>query len=285
MDLKEIERVVTKIQGRLFKNSNSYSIGMLKSHFRGSGLQFKEHQIYCHGDDVRFIDWKLYAKNNTPYIKTFEEERDIEIIVFLDLSLTMLIGYKGLSKIKAVVNIACLLSLLAKETNDYVRFVLLGEKEEVLPKANGRKAIVLLVEELRKRNVMKNDGEINLSYRPRNIMSARGVSRAVRRFINQRKEVVFLSDFNDLLDSRDLRNLTTSKKAHFFRIIGPLDKGEVRGFSVYGFDVSRDSVENSATVLLNSKNSGEASRQGLPLRVRDIDIDSDYMENFIRGLI
>ena len=62
------------------------------------GLQFKEHQIYCHGDDVRFIDWKLYARTNTPYIKTFEEERNVEIIIFIDLSLSMLMGHRGIDK-------------------------------------------------------------------------------------------------------------------------------------------------------------------------------------------
>ncbi len=64
MNIVEIEKTVAKIQTHLFKNSNSYAIGMLKSHFRGAGIQFKEHQVYCHGDDVRFIDWKLSAKTS-----------------------------------------------------------------------------------------------------------------------------------------------------------------------------------------------------------------------------
>ena len=55
MNLKEIERVVGMIQTHIFRNSNAYSAGMLKSHFRGSGLQFREHQIYVPGDDVRRV--------------------------------------------------------------------------------------------------------------------------------------------------------------------------------------------------------------------------------------
>ena len=85
MNLKEIEKVVGNIQEHLFRNSNSFSIGMLRSHFKGAGLQFKEHQVYAPGDDVRFIDWKLSAKTNTTFVKTFEEERNVEIHIFLDI--------------------------------------------------------------------------------------------------------------------------------------------------------------------------------------------------------
>ena len=89
MNLKEIERVVGMIQAHIFRNSNAYSAGMLKSHFRGSGLQFREHQVYVPGDDVRFIDWKLSARAPNVYVKTFEEERNVEIVVFVDLSHTL----------------------------------------------------------------------------------------------------------------------------------------------------------------------------------------------------
>jgi uncharacterized protein (DUF58 family) len=77
VNIAEVRRVVGRIQASLFKNSNSTSVGVLKSQFRGTGLQFREHQVYEPGDDVRFIDWKILAKMNTPYIKTFEEERNV----------------------------------------------------------------------------------------------------------------------------------------------------------------------------------------------------------------
>ena len=226
MDLKEIEKVVTKIQGQLFKNSNSYSIGILKSHFRGTGLQFKEHQIYCHGDDVRFIDWKLYARTNTPYIKTFEEERNIKIIIFIDVSLSMLMGYKGLSKLQAAINIGCLLSLLVKETNDSVQFILLGEEERILEKSSGKKAIIHLVGELRKLNLMKEDGVVNIAYRPQKRMPQDKKFNLINRFIRQRKEVVILSDFNDLVSERDLKQLSSNRWAHCFKIVSPLDRAK-----------------------------------------------------------
>ena len=77
MKINEVRKIVGRLRVNLFKRANSFSIGMLKTQFRGTGLQFKEHQVYSFGDDVRFIDWKILAKTNHPYIKTFEEERNI----------------------------------------------------------------------------------------------------------------------------------------------------------------------------------------------------------------
>ena len=104
MNLLEIEKIVSKIQSNLFKNSNSFSVGMLKSHFKGAGLQFKEHQVYNPGDDVRFIDWKLSAKTQNTFVKTFEEERNVEINVVIDVSNSMFVGYKNVSKLRKIAN-------------------------------------------------------------------------------------------------------------------------------------------------------------------------------------
>ena len=285
MDLKEVEKVVAKIQGQLFKNSNAYSIGMLKSHFRGSGLQFKEHQIYCHGDDVRFIDWKLYARTSTPYIKTFEEERNVEITVIIDLSLGMLIGYKGETKLKAAINISCLLSLLVGETNDYVQFVLFGEEDRVLPKSSGKKAIVQLVGELRRLGVMKGDGTINMSYRPHKEVSQEKKITIINRFIKQKKEVVILSDFNDLVDNKDLRQLGQSRRTHCFRIISPIDREQKVRFSVYGFNSSEVSRVESGLTSLKKGGKTIDLIQKLPINIRNVDIEGRYLEDFIRELM
>ena len=78
MNISEVRKVVGRLKASLFKRANSHSIGMLKTNVRGTGLQFKEHQVYTHGDDVRFIDWKILAKTSHPYVKTFVEERNLE---------------------------------------------------------------------------------------------------------------------------------------------------------------------------------------------------------------
>ncbi|MBY0416420.1 MAG: DUF58 domain-containing protein, partial [Bdellovibrionales bacterium] len=105
MNITEVRKVVGKLRANLFRKANSHSIGMLKTNIRGTGLQFKEHQVYTFGDDIRFIDWKILAKTSNPYVKTFNEERNVEIVVVIDASATMITGYNGVSKLQAAIEI------------------------------------------------------------------------------------------------------------------------------------------------------------------------------------
>ena len=143
MNLVEIEKVVAKIQNNIFKNSNSVSIGMLKSHFKGSGLQFKEHQVYMTGDDVRFIDWKLSAKTNNTFVKTFEEERNVDIVAIVDITNSMFTGFKDVSKLKASIELVCLLYMLTEKSNDTVSTIILHDDITILPPFSGRKRLEL----------------------------------------------------------------------------------------------------------------------------------------------
>jgi len=134
MNIAEVRKVVGRIKTNLFKSANAHSVGMLKTNFKGTGLQFKEHQVYTFGDDIRFIDWKILAKTSNPYVKTFNEERNVEIVVVIDASSTMLMGYKGVSKLQAAIEICCLLYLLAKDTNDFVHALIVADEIVHIPK-------------------------------------------------------------------------------------------------------------------------------------------------------
>jgi uncharacterized protein (DUF58 family) len=162
--LNEVRKTVGRIKASLFKNSNSFSIGMLKSHFKGSGLQFKEHQVYTFGDDIRFIDWNMLAKTNEAFVKTFEEERNIEITVVLDASRSMLTGVDGVSKLQASIEITCLLFLLAKETNDFVHVLVIGDELIDIPKSQGDKGISYLISNLEKYGILDETGIVNAQY-------------------------------------------------------------------------------------------------------------------------
>ena len=162
MNFVGIRKAVGRIKGQLFKNSNSFSIGMLKSHFRGTGLKFKEHQVYTHGDDVRFIDWKLFAKTGQPYIKTFEEERNVEIVEVIDAGPSMLNGEDGISKLQASIEICCLLYILAKETGDYIHTLILTDEVINIPKLAGDEGIVRLIATLEDKNILDTNGKVNI---------------------------------------------------------------------------------------------------------------------------
>ena len=282
MDLKAVERAVARIQTSLFKNSNSYSIGMLKSKFRGQGLQFKEHQIYMPGDDVRFIDWKLLAKTNTPYIKTFNEERNVEIVVVIDASPTMLQGHDDVSKLQASIEIACLLYLIAKETNDYVHTIVLADEVINFPKKNGEEGIVYFISELERRNILTKDGRVNIKYRPRQALNERDSNIALMKHLRKKREIVILSDFNTFKGMETISKLLRENHVYCYQVLGPLDETVYFPYLVYAADGSR-SGKNSMTTVHMKEDKNFKKKMGK--NFKRLRVDERYLEDFIKELI
>lgn len=278
MNLKEIEKTVGKIQTHLFKNSNSFAIGMLKSHFKGSGLQFKEHQVYTPGDDVRFIDWKLSAKTSNTFVKTFEEERNIEIIVVLDLSESMLIGYKGVSKLQASIEVACLLYLLAEKTKDHVKVVILGEKSSVLPLSAGQQGITLLISVLQKMGVLNDEGAVNLDFRLDSVMDETKKLALLKSFIARNKEVVLLSDFKLFNDYETLNKLMYRRNMHCFKVTSPVDEEKTSRFSIFTETAGKRR-------LVRAGRSRKESEEKLKGRFKKISVKERYLEEFVREML
>lgn len=276
MNLKEIEKIVGSIQSHIFKNSNSFSIGMLKSHFKGSGLQFKEHQIYTPGDDVRFIDWKLSAKTNTTFVKTFEEERNVEIIVVLDIVESMLTGFRGVSKLQASIEIACLLFLLAEKSKDKVKIVLFSDQAKILPGMSGHAGIALFISILEKQNLVTKDGKINLNYQLPEPLNEKRKMSLIKSFIARNKEVVYLSDFLGISDFDVVNKLLYKKNMHCFKVEGPLDKGQKTTFSI----LTGSGVGKSLSLISTIKESDE-----LKGRYRTLSVEDRYLESFVREML
>ncbi|WP_127715266.1 DUF58 domain-containing protein [Halobacteriovorax sp. HLS] len=279
MNLQEVRRLVGSIKSTLFKNSNSFSIGMLKSHFKGSGLQFKEHMVYSHGDDVRFIDWKVSAKTQNTFIKTFEEERNVEIVVVLDLSPSMFMGYKGVSKLQAALEICCLLFLLSSETNDYVQVIIAGEKIENLPKSTGEKGIALLLSKLEKINVLDTKGKINLSYPYQNNAPSQEVFQNMMKYLRRNKEVVFLSDFVEFSNLEELKKMSYRKHIHCFRILSPLDEAIGETYEVF------TSNKNKGEMSRVHKRSADKIEDALGKRIKKLRVQERYLESFIKEMM
>jgi uncharacterized protein (DUF58 family) len=276
MDIKEIEKVVGSLQTHLFRNSNSFSVGMLKSHFKGSGLQFKEHQVYAPGDDVRFIDWKLSAKSNNTFVKTFEEERNVEIIIVLDLTASMLLGYKGTSKLEASLEIACLLYLLAEKSKDKVKAVVVSEKVTTLPALSGQKGIILLVSFLEQLGVLKNNGKPDIDYDYSRRVEENRILAVLKSFVAKNKEVVFLSDFSAISDVETLNKLIYRRNMHCFKISSPVDDARKAPFSVFA-------KKGRGGKLMRSKSKN--IRKQLQGRWKKINVNERYLESFVKEML
>jgi uncharacterized protein (DUF58 family) len=275
MNIKKIEKVVASIQSHLFRNSNSFSVGMLKSHFKGAGLQFKEHQLYTPGDDVRFIDWNLSAKSDHTYIKTFEEERNVEIIVMLDITPTMMIGYNKVSKLQSAIEIACLLYLLAEKSKDKVKVIIVTEKLTILPDSSGQKGILLLISYLERIHVLNSEGKVNLDYKNESKIDDNKRMGLIKSFVARGKEVVLLSDFSEINDFSTLNKLIYRRNMHCFKITSPVDEAAKNPYSI----LTRVS---GAKKLMRAKTQHKEELEG---RWKKINVAERYLERFVKEML
>jgi len=279
MDLNEVHKSVSKIRGKLFKKSNGHNIGMLKSSFRGTGLQFKEHRLYTHGDDVRFIDWKMFAKTSSSYIKTFEEERNVEIVVVLDATSSMFYGYKGTSKFQSALEIVCLLYLLAKETSDFVHVVVVGRDVVDIPKTSGEKGIARLFLTLTKMGILNDDGKINLNYQFEKFLNAE-IEKKILKYVHKKREVVILSGWGDVFRELSFERILFQKNIHSFRILAPIDVGSIEPVTIKGVDLKTKKNKFVTIKSVNRKNSQISLKQ-----TKDLHLNEHYLDNFIKEML
>jgi uncharacterized protein (DUF58 family) len=276
VDIKEIEKIVAKIKSNLFKNSNSFSVGMLKSHFKGAGLQFKEHQVYNTGDDVRFIDWKLSAKSNNVYVKTFEEERNVEIIVILDLTESLLIGYDNKSKLEAMIEITCLLMLLAEKSKDKIKIVLWSTKNIVLPPSSGQAGIVRLISYLQNMGVLLVNGKPSYDYDYQREDNEIKRFSLLKSYVAKKKQVIFLTDFTSLQNVDLLNSLLIRKNMHCFRVVSPVDVAQKRPYSIFA---KQGGNRKMIMPFSQSKNIN------LTRRWKELNLQDRYLELFIKEMM
>lgn len=141
-----------KIQGFHFKTrhlANDLFAGQYESAFRGQGLAFAEVREYQPGDDVRAIDWNVSARFGHPFVKVFHEERELTVMLLLDLSGSLLFGTKRKFKRELLAEVAGMLAFLAIRTNDKVGAILFSSKvERYIPPKKGAAHVWTLIKEI-----------------------------------------------------------------------------------------------------------------------------------------
>jgi uncharacterized protein (DUF58 family) len=281
MNINEVRKAVGKLKANLFKNANSFSIGMLKTNFKGTGLQFKEHQVYTFGDDVRFIDWKILAKTSNPYIKTFNEERNVEIVVVIDASATMLMGYNGISKLQASIEICCLLYLLAKETNDKVHTIIVTDQIINVPKKSGDEGITYLISTLEKYNILDEHGKVNTGRTINEDVDMTQKYISIMKHLNRKREIVLLSDFNDFIELGTLKKILFRSNVHCFQVLSPIDEAEKMPYSIFA---SSKSNEKSTLGKYNLAGNKELLSE-FGKKMHKLKVAENYLDNFIKEMM
>lgn len=186
METSEILKRVRKIEIKTRGLSNQLFSGHYHSVFKGRGMAFTEVREYQYGDDIRSIDWNVTARLNHPYIKIFEEERELTVVLVVDVSGSNDFGTQKQFKAETITEIAAVLAFSAIQNNDKVGIIFFSDRiEKFIPPKKGTTHILRIIREL-------------LDFRPQSRKT--NIAEALRYLTNaiKKRSIVFLlTDFMD----------------------------------------------------------------------------------------
>ena len=143
--LKRVRKIEIKTRGL----SNEIFAGKYHTAFRGRGMSFSEVREYRAGDDVRDIDWNVTARSRKPHIKVYEEERELTMMLVVDVSRSRMFGSNELLKKNVITEIAAVLAFSAAQNNDKVGCIFFSDRvEKFIPPKKGRQHILMIIREL-----------------------------------------------------------------------------------------------------------------------------------------
>ncbi len=189
MDSNELLSKVRKIEIKAKGLSQNVFAGEYHSAFKGRGMTFSEVREYQYGDDVRDIDWNVTARQNRPYVKVYEEERELTVMLLVDVSGSKNFGAVGEMKQDYITEVAATLAFSAIENNDKVGVIFFSDKiEKFIPPKKGRKHILLVIREL-------------LYFKPENKGTNVGLALEYLTSVIKKRCTTFL--FSDFIDDKD----------------------------------------------------------------------------------
>jgi len=143
--LKKVRKIEIKTRGL----SNDIFAGKYHSAFKGRGMAFSEVRSYRIGDDVRDIDWNVTARNQEPYIKIYEEERELTMMLLIDVSASRMFGTQQMLKKNLVTEISAVLAFSAAQNNDKIGCIFFSDKiEKYVPPKKGRQHVLRIISDL-----------------------------------------------------------------------------------------------------------------------------------------
>lgn len=149
MEATELLKKVRKIEIKARGLTRQVFAGEYHSAFKGRGISFSEVREYQYGDDIRSIDWNVTARFNHPYIKVYEEERELTVMLLVDVSGSGNFGTRGTSKREQITEIAALLAFSAINNNDKIGVIFFSDRvEKFISPQKGRKHILRIIREL-----------------------------------------------------------------------------------------------------------------------------------------
>ncbi|SRX72648.1 DUF58 domain-containing protein [Aequorivita antarctica] len=230
MDTKELLKKVRKIEIKTRRLSDHVFGGEYHSTFKGRGMTFSEVRQYQFGDDVRNIDWNVTARYNEPFIKVFEEERELTLMLMVDISGSEFFGTQEQFKNEIITEIAATLAFSAMQNNDKTGLILFSDEIELyIPPKKGKSHVLRIIREL-------------IEFKPKS--NKTNVANAMKFLssVMKKKAIVFvLSDF--IADNyRDTLKIAARKH-------------DVTGIRVY--DKAEENIPSLGMVQMQDQETGE----------------------------
>ena len=214
MDTTELLKKVRTIEIKTRGLSRNIFAGEYHSAFKGRGMAFSEVREYQYGDDIRNIDWNVTARFSHPYVKIFEEERELTVMLLVDVSGSSIFGTRNMLKKNMITEISAVLAFSAIQNSDKIGVIFFSNKvEKFIPPKKGRKHILHIIRELI--NFTPDSKQTNLSESLRYLTNA----------IKKRCTAFLLSDFisDDFEDALKIAN-----NKHDLVALRIYDKGETK---------------------------------------------------------
>ena len=211
MDANELLRKIRKIEIKTRGLSQNIFAGEYHSAFKGRGVIFSEVREYEPGDDVRDIDWNVTSRHNKPYVKVYEEEREMTVMLLIDVSGSRDFGAAGDIKKEKMAEIAATLAFSSIQNNDKVGVIFFSDKiEKFIPPKKGRKHILLIIREIINFEPESRGTDVDVALR------------FLTNAIKKRSTAFLISDFID--DHDYFKSMTIANRKHDLAAIQVYDR-------------------------------------------------------------
>lgn len=211
MDANELLKKVRKIEIKSRGLSQNIFAGEYHSAFKGRGMIFSEVREYQYGDDIRDIDWNVTARHNHPFVKVYEEERELTVMLLVDVSASGDFGAVGQYKRDMIAEISATIAFSAIQNNDKIGVIFFSDKiEKFIPPKKGKKHILFIIREL-------------IDFRPQS--NGTDIAMAVRYFADAMKRRCTTFIISDFIDSSDYRQaMNVARNRHEIMALQVYDK-------------------------------------------------------------
>ena len=257
MDTKELIKQVRKIEIKTKGLSNHIFSGEYHSAFKGRGMAFSEVRDYQAGDEIRTIDWNVTARFNEPYVKVFEEERELTVMLLVDMSGSQNFGITSKTKRELVAEISAVLSFSAIANNDKIGLIIFtSEVELFIPPKKGKNHTLRIIREL-------------IDFQPNK--KGTDIGEALRYFsktVKKRSIAFLLSDFDDSNFQDAIRMTAKKHDLVGFRIIDP---SEIELPNIGYVDFVNQETGEIETINTSSKKVRSQYANDAQLRLKEIE--------------